>query len=210
MRVMVAMCLLGLVVSIPASAQSVLVRAGERAFEGSAGWSVGLVSDGVEVHGSASLDGRWDVGLGINRYVADFGGDDETAFTEWAPFARYFVFKETDDDTPVSLAAIAQFASARIGDEDRSWYVLGGGRLYKHLTLTDRLDLFPYLGFALAGESYSFGAAASGRSLSLTRQFGVQALIRVSEAGWLQLSVEEHGFRRDTFRAVRAAVVVRR
>src|SRR5262245_50292218 len=92
-----------------ADAQSLFILQGQRAAEGSVAWSVGPFSQGVEAHGAVSLDGRWDVGFGVNRYDADLGGDDDTRFTEWTPFARYFLFKEQDDGTPVSLAAHAQY-----------------------------------------------------------------------------------------------------
>src|SRR5688500_20166974 len=92
-----------------ASSQSLFILQGERAAEGSVGWSVGPFSNGIETHGAVSLDGRWDVGFGFNRYGVDFGGEDDSVFTEWTPFVRYFVFKEDDDATPVSLAAHAQY-----------------------------------------------------------------------------------------------------
>src|SRR5918995_2511171 len=105
--VLMAVSMLALFSSTAAS-QSLFILQGERAAEGSVGWSVGPFSSGVETHGGVSLDGRWDVGFGFNRYSVDLGGEDDSVFTEWTPFARYFLFKEDDDATPVSIAAHAQ------------------------------------------------------------------------------------------------------
>lgn len=193
----------------PASAQSLFILQGERAVEGAVAWSVGPFSNGVETHAAMSLDGRWDVGFGLNRYAADFGGDDDTTLTEWTAFGRYFLFKEDDDATPVSFAAhAALFLDDFEGDAD-GWYALAGGQLYKRLALGEGLSLYPFVGFSLAGESYSFGQGDPERSIYLTRQFGVLGLITLSGDAWLRISAEEHSFRRETYRAVRVAYVRR-
>src|SRR5688500_18695044 len=153
-----------------ASAQSLFILQGERAAEGSVGWSVGPFSNGVETHGAASLDGRWDVGFGFNRYSADLGGADDTTFTEWTPFVRYFAFKEADDATPVSLAAHAQFVQSNFEGDDEGWYLLAGGQLFKQLTLSPVLALYPFAGFSLAGESFSSGGDDADAAVYLTRQ----------------------------------------
>jgi hypothetical protein len=200
---------LTLLMTNAAAAQSLFIRQGERAAEGSVGWSVGPFSNGLEMHAGASLDGRWDVGLGFNRYSVDFGGPDDTTFTEWAPFVRYFLFKEDDDATPVSLAAHGQFFRDDFDGDDKGWYILAGAQLYKQLTLTDGFALYPYVGFALAGESYTIGGAESERAIYLTRQFGIHGQIRVTDDSWVRATAEEHSFRRETYRALRAAYVVR-
>jgi hypothetical protein len=192
-----------------ATAQSLFILQGERAAEGSVGWSVGPFSNGVELHGAGSLDGRWDVGFGFNRYSADLGGEDDTTFTEWTPFVRYFIFKEADDATPVSLAAHAQFVSDNFDGDDEAWYVLAGGQLFKQLTLTDTLSFYPFVGFSFAGESFSSAGQDAERVVYLTRQFGVHAQITLGDHVWLRVSAEEHSFRRETYRAVRAAYVRR-
>jgi hypothetical protein len=198
-----------LLTATASSAQSLYIVQGERAAEGSIGWSVGPFSNGIETHGAVSLDGRWDVGFGFNAYSADFGGPDDTTFTEWTPSVRYFLFKETDDATPVSLALHGQFVQSNFEADDEGWYVLAGAQVYKQLTLVDGFDLYPYLGFSFAGESYSLGGPDPERAVYLTRQFGVHATQRLTDRAWLRLTVEEHSFRRETYRAARAALIWR-
>ena len=191
------------------SAQSLFIAQGERAAEGSIGWSVGPFSNGVETHGAASLDGRWDVGFGFNRYSADFGGDDDTTFTEWTPFVRYFLFKEDDDATPVSFAAHAQLFQDNFEGGEEGWYVLAGGQLFKKFTLNEGFAVFPFVGFSLAGESFSLGGGEADRALYITRQFGVHGQIAIDTDSWLRITAEEHSFRRETYRAARLAYVRR-
>jgi hypothetical protein len=191
------------------SAQSLFIAQDERAAEGSVGWSVGAFSNGIEIHGAVSLDGRWDVGFGVNRYVADFGGADDTTLTEWSPFVRYFLFKEGDDASPVSFAAHAAFFQDNYEGDDEGWYVLAGGQLFKKLAMSEGFDLYPYVGFSLAAESYSFGGADAERAVYLTRQFGVHGQIALGGNAWLRITAEEHSFRRETYRAARVAYVRR-
>jgi hypothetical protein len=204
-----ATLLLTLMTAAPVAAQSLFVLDGEHAVEGAVAWSVGPFSDGVETHAAVSLHGRWDVGFGFNRYWADFGGGGDSILNEWSPFVRYFLFKEDDDATPVSLAAHAAYFLDDFGGDGEGWYALAGLQLYKKLTLSDGFSLFPYLGFSLAGESYSFGQADSDDSIYLTRQFGVHGQMSLSPDAWLRITVEEHSFRRETFRALRVAYVHR-
>jgi hypothetical protein len=195
-----------LVLAGTGEAQSLFVVQGERAVEGSAAWSVGPSSNGLELAGAASLDGRWDVGFGVNRYVLDLGGANDGTLTEWSPFARYFLFKESDDATPVSLAVHAQYVADRIDGRDGGWYVLGGGQLFKRLSLDESFALYPFLGFAVAAESFEVGGGADpDRSVYLTRQFGVHGLMTLTPRSWLRVTVEEQSFRRETYRAVRVA-----
>jgi hypothetical protein len=206
----IALHVLALVVAAtPAFGQSLFILQGERAAEGAAAWSVGPFSQGGEFHGGGSLDGRWDVGFGINRYSVDLGGPDDDTLTEWSPFARYFLFKEQDDATPVSVAARAQFVNSNYGGSDEGWYILAGGELYKRFEMNAALVLYPYVGFFLAGESYSFAGSDPDRALYLTRQFGVHGVYALGANSWLRLTVEEHSFRRETYRAVRAAYLRR-
>jgi hypothetical protein len=192
-----------------ASAQSLFIQQGERAVEGALAWSVGPFSNGVETHGAISFDGRWDVGFGFNRYAADFGGSDDTMLNEWTPFVRYFLFKENDDSTPVSLAAHAAAFLDDFDGDDEGWYVLAGAQLYKKLAMGDGFDLYPYAGFSLAGESFSFGQAEADKALYITRQFGVHGQISLGNDAWLRVTAEEHSFRRETYRAVRVAYMRR-
>jgi hypothetical protein len=192
-----------------ASPQSLFIPQGERAVEGAVGWSVGPFSNGVEAHGAVSLDGRWDAGFGFNRYFADFGGDDDTTLNEWTLFGRYFLFKEHDDSTPVSLAAHAAYFKDDYGGDDEGWYAVVGGQVFKRLGLAEGFALYPYLAFYLAGESYSFGGADAERALYITRQFGVHVLKSLGTRAWLRVTAEEHAFRRETYRAARIAYVRR-
>lgn len=205
MRVLVAAIFL--LTASTTSAQSLFIPQGERAAEGSVAWSVGPFSDGIETHGGVSLDGRWDVGFGFNRYQVDFGGADDTTLTEWTPFVRYFLFKEQDDATPVSLAVHGQYFADHFEGDDDGWYVLLGSQLFKRLTLTNGLSLYPYVGFSFAAESFTAGGADADSSLYLTRQFGIHVLVRMTDKGWLRATVEEHSFRRETYRAARIAYV---
>jgi hypothetical protein len=198
-----------LVATMTTSAQSLFVLQGERAAEGSVGWSVGPFSNGLEVQGAASLDGRWDVGFGVNRYRVDFGGDADVTLTEWSPFVRYFLFKEADDGVPVSFAAFGQFVKDTFEGSDEGWYALAGGQLYKRLTMDESLALLPYVGFSLAGESFGLNGTPPDRSVYLTRQFGVHALLSAGSEGWVRVTVEEQSFRRETYRAVRATYIRR-
>jgi hypothetical protein len=191
-----------------ATAQSLYVADGERAAEGSAAWSVGPSSNGLEVHGAASLNGRWDVGFGVNSYNVDVPGGDQT-FSEWTPFVRYFLFKEDDDSVPVSLSVGGQYFRDNYEGDDEGWYALFGATVAKRLTLSDGFSLYPYLGFSLATESYTFGDADPARSTYLTRQLGVHGLLTLTDGLWLRVTAEEHAFRRETYRAVRVAVVSR-
>ena len=190
-----------------ARGQSLFLSPGEHAAEGSIAWSVGPFSQGVEAHGAVSINGRWDVGFGVNRYNADFGGNADTTLTEWTPFVRYFWFKEDDDGVPVSVAAHAQYFHDEYSGVDKGWYALAGGDLFKKLTMTGSFAIYPYVGFSVAGESVQFSGTLPDRSVYLTRQFGVHAQVAVGGSGWLRLTVEEHSFRRETFRAARMAYV---
>ncbi|HXG88657.1 MAG TPA: hypothetical protein VNJ02_10005 [Vicinamibacterales bacterium] len=209
MRMLLLTILLALVMPLAVRAQSLFILQGERAAEGSVGWSVGPFSNGVETHAGASLDGRWDVGFGYNRYNVDLGGQDDSTFTEWTPFVRYFLFKEDDDGTPVSFAVQAQYFYDDFGADDGGWYVLGGGQIYKKLELRPELALYPFVGFSVAGESYSFGGASAERAVYLTRQFGVHGQVTFGDNTWLRVTAEEHSFRRETYRAARIALVRR-
>jgi hypothetical protein len=209
MRIVFFVAALTLLAANSARAQSLFILQGERAAEGSIAWSVGPFSNGVETHAAVSFDGRWDVGFGFNRYSADFGGPDDTTLTEWTPFVRYFLFKEDEDATPVSFALHGQFFGDNFEGGDDGWYVLAGGQLYKKLTLVDGFAFYPYVGFSLAGESYTIGGSEPERAIYLTRQFGVHGQLRMTENSWVRLTAEEQSFRRETYRAVRAAYVVR-
>ena len=191
-----------------ANAQSLFILQGDRAGEGSFSWSSGAFSNGFEFQGGASLDGRWDVGFGFNRYSVDLGGEDNATFTEWTPFVRYFLFKEDDDATPVSLAAHAQFFSDNYEGDDTGGYVLSGGQLFKKFTVTDTLAFYPFVGFSLAAESATFGGATE-RAVYLTRQLGVHAEISVMDGAWIRVTLDEHAFRRESYKAARVAYVRR-
>jgi hypothetical protein len=209
MRALLSTFLVSLLSAVSASAQSLFILQDQRAAEGAVAWSVGPFSNGIETHVAVSFDGRWDVGFGFNRYVADFGGGDDTTLTEWTPFVRYFLFKEDDDSTPVTVAAHAAFFLDDFEGGDEGWYALAGGQLYKKLSLSEGVALFPYLGFSLAAESYSIGQAEADRAFYITRQFGVHGQISLGTDAWLRVSAEEHSFRRETYRAVRVAYLRR-
>ena len=175
-----------LTAATPASSQSLFILEGERAAEGSIAWSVGPFSDGLETHGGVSLGGRWDVGLGFNRYEVDFGGADDTTLTEWTPFVRYFLFKEDDNGPPVSLSVNAQYFVDSYESDDDGWYVLLGSQLYKRLRLSDGFSVYAYIGFSFAAESFTAGDAAADRAVYLTRQLGMHAMVRMTDSAWFR------------------------
>jgi hypothetical protein len=201
--------LLWLLSAMPASAQSLFILQGQHAAEGAVAWSVGPFSNGVETYIALSLNGRWDVGFGFNRYLADFGGGDDTTLTEWTPFVRYFFFKEDDDSTPVTVAAHSAFFVDDFEGGNEGWYGLVGGQLYKKLSVSEGFALIPYVGFSLAAESYSFGQSDADRAFYITREFGVHGQISLGTVAWLRVSAEEHSFRRETYRALGVAYVRR-
>jgi hypothetical protein len=207
--VIVLVTLVGAGVAAPAPAQAVFKAQGVRAIEGSIAWSVGPFSNGIETHVAGSLDGRWDIGFGYNRFAADFGGEDDTTLNEWTPFARYFLYKEADDDAPVSLAVHAALFLDDYESSAEGWYALAGGQLFKRFGLANTVAIYPSVGFSLAAESFAFGDSDRERALYLTRQLGVHTLVSVGTDAWLRISAEEHAFRRETFRAVRAAYIRR-
>lgn len=192
-----------------ASAQSLFIAAGERAVEGSAAWSAGPSSDGLEVHGAVSLDGRWDVGIGVNRYSFEVPGSPDQTFSEWSPFVRYFLLKEADDAVPVSLSVHGQYFRDNYEGSDEGWYALFGATVTKRLSMGESFALYPFIGFSLGTESYTFGDADPARDTYLTRQLGVHGLATLADGLWLRVTLDEQAFRRETYRAVRVAVVGR-
>jgi hypothetical protein len=154
-----------------------------------------------------ALDGRWDVGFGVNRYWVDLGAGD-TGLTELTPFARYYFVKERDDASPVTLAGRAQFVADLYGGSADGWYVLVGADLSKQFEVLEDFAVIPYVNFSVAGESYGVEGAIE-RSMSLTRQLGVHGVITIRDGFWFRVTAEEQSFRRESFRALRLALVRR-
>jgi hypothetical protein len=209
MRILLITASLVVACGADAAAQSLVIRDGERAAELSTGWSVGPFSHGIESHGAVSLNGRWDLGVGFNWYSADLGGPANTRLTEWAPFVRYFLFKEDDAGAPVSVAGHVQYFRDDFQGAGDGWYAIAGAHLYKRLRLSERLALYPSVGFSVAGESFSLGGRNAERALYLTRQLGVHGLLGIGDQTWLRIVAEEQGFRRETYRALRVGLVRR-
>lgn len=203
--------LLTLTLAQDAAAQSLYLEPGQRALEGTVGWSVGPSSDGVETTVSVAFDGRVDAGMAFNRYDLDFGDGTGLSFKEYAPFMRYFAVKEGSGGAPVSLALHGQFFSADYDDEDTGWYVMTGATIYKRLGLSKTFNLYPFVGFAFAGESYSYDGGPDERAAYLTRNLGMHAAAALGASGktLLRLTVEEQSFRRETYRAARIGIVRR-
>lgn len=185
----------------PAAAQSLYLAPGERAVEVSGGWSVGPSVDGFESHVGVSLNGRWDVGLSFHVY------ED---FNEYAPFARFFVLKETEGGPPVSLDVKAQlFLDDFPSAEDKGKFVQIGTTVYKSLKLTDGFALQPFVGFAFVGESYAFGGEDAETAQYLTRDIGLHFTTATDRPWIVRATLLEQSFRRETYRAVRAAFIRR-
>lgn len=192
-----------------AVAQSLFLEPGQRAVEATAGWSFGPSSDGVETRVGVALNGRVDVGIGLNRYTLDFDDGSSSSFRESAPYVRWFAVKE-GDDAPVSLALGAQYFVSHLEGDDSGAYVMAGPTLYKRFRLSDAVELYPFLGFAIVGESYTFGGDTD-RAAYLTRSLGMIFSARLTMDGrsLLRIEVDEQSFRRETYRSARVGFVRR-
>jgi hypothetical protein len=194
---------------LPASAQSLYIPDGYRAVEVSAGWSTGPFSKGIETHAGVSLDGRWDVGVGIARYTYTFDDGFESTFSEFSPFARYFVLKQADGGPPVSLAVHGQLFVDDYSTDDSGKYVQVGTTVYRNLKLTERFALQPFVGFAFVAESYRFGDGQAERAQYLTRDLGLHFTTAVDRPWILRATLAEQSFRRETYRGARVSAIRR-
>ena len=195
--------------AVPASAQSLYMKKGERVVEGSIGWSVGPSSNGTEGVVSASVDGRVDVGISLARYTYTFDDGSKSTFNEYAPFVRFFPIKEQDGGAPVSLAISGQVFLDSYGTPDSGHYVQVGTAIYKQLKLSDSLSIQPYVGFAFVAESYTFGGGPAARAQYLTRDIGLH-FTSPPERPWIfRVTLVEQSFRRETYRGARVAVIRR-
>ena len=173
------------------------------------GWSWGPASDGFESRVAFSLDGRLDLGAGFNRYTLDFDDETTSTWTEFAPFARWFATKE-QDGAPVSVALNAQFFIDNFEGDDTGHYVMFGPTVYKQFKLSDSVMLYPFVGFSLVGESYTFGGDTDSQWY-LGRQLGLIATARIGadDRSLLRFEVEEQSFRVETYRVARVGYVRR-
>lgn len=193
----------------PAYGQSLYLKKGERAVEASAGWSTGPFSRGLETFASVSLDGRVDIGLGISRYTYDFDDGSKSSFNEYAPFVRFFAFKQEEGGPPVSLAVSGQLFVDDYGTDDSGHYVQVGTAVYRQVKLSDRFALQPFVGFGFVAESYTFGGGPADRAQYLTRDLGVHFTTATDRPWFLRMTLVEQSFRRETYRGARLSVVRR-
>lgn len=202
--------LLALATAAPASAQSLYLKKGENAVEGSIAWSVGPASNGTEGVVSAGFDGKVDVGVMIARYTYTFDDGSDSTFNEYAPFVRFFPIKEAaNGGPPVSLSINGQVFLDDYRTPDTGRYVQIGTTVYKNLKLSEGCAIQPYLGFAFVAESYSFGGAPAARAQYLTRDIGLH-LTSAPDRPWVfRLTLAEQSFRRETYRAARVSVIRR-
>jgi len=202
--------LLAIATAAPASAQSLYLKKGENAVEGSVAWSVGPFSKGVEGVASAGFDGKVDVGLSIARYTYTFDDGSESTFNEYAPFVRFFPIKEGDGGgPPVSLSINGQVFLDDYSTPDTGRYVQVGTTVYKDLKLSDGFAIQPYLGFAFVAESYSFGGAPAERAQYLTRDIGLHFTSAPQRPWVFRFTLAEQSFRRETYRAARVSLIRR-
>jgi hypothetical protein len=196
-------------VADPAAAQSLFLDRGQHAAEGTIGWSFGPSSDGVETRFGVARDGRLDLGFGFNRYVTDFDDGTSSPFTEVAPYVRWFAAKESGS-VPVSLSLGAQYFVDNFEGDDSGSYVMLGPTVYKRLKLSDSVTLYPFLGFSLVGESYTFGGHTDN-AWYLARNVGLIFTTALDADGrsLVRFEVEEQSFRRETYRAARVGYVRR-
>lgn len=197
------------IAAAPASAQSLYLKKGEKAVEGSLGWSVGPSSNGTEGVVSASVDGRVDVGLSLARYTYTFDDGSTSTFDEYAPFVRFFPIKERDGGPPVSLSISGQVFFDDYHSTDSGRYVQVGTTVYKNLKLSDRLSMQPYVGFAFVAESYTFGGGPAARAQYLTRDIGLHFTSAPDRPWIIRLTLAEQSFRRETYRGARVSVIRR-
>jgi hypothetical protein len=207
MRRLVLLCVL-LAGASPAFGQSLFLKDGDRAAIGSVGWSVGPQSTGVETFVGASLNGRIDVGFGMSHYKYTYDDGSVSKFNEWAPFVRVFLVKEGDDNAPVSLAVHGQFFIDDYATSESGNYVQAGATLYKSLKLSDEISIHPFLGFSFVDESYTPAPdSPTDRQQYLERDLGVHVTTRTDRPWFLQLTLIEESFRKETYRGARLAYV---
>ena len=201
--------LLLVLAAAPARAQSLFIERGQSAAEGVVGFSFGPSSDGVETRVGVGLDGRVDLGVGLNRYTTDFDDGTSSTFTEAAPYVRWFAVKE-GGDVPVSLALGAQYFVDNFAGDDSGSYAMLGPTVYKRLRLSDAVALHAFVGFSLVAESYTFGGDTD-RAAYLARTLGLvfTATIGGDDRSLLRFDIEELSFRRETYRAARVGYVRR-
>ena len=201
--------LLAISIAAPVSAQSLYLKKGETAVEGSLAWSVGPSSNGTEAVVSAGFDGKVDMGVMIARYTVKVDDGSDSTFNEYAPFVRFFPVKEADGGLPVSLSINGQVFLDDYSTPDTGRYVQIGTTVYKNLKVSDGFGIQPYLGFAFVAESYSFGGAPAERAQYLTRDIGLHFTSAPARPWILRLTLAEQSFRRDTYRAARVSVIRR-
>jgi len=194
--------------ALPAAAQSLYLDKGEKAVEGDAGWSTGPSSTGAEFLGSASLNGRIDVGLGIAHYTYTFSDGSTSSFTEYAPLVRYFAVKQ-QSGAPISLSLNGQLFFDEYGSSDKGSYGKFGGTVYRDVKVNDGFSLQPYVGFSFVAESYTFGGGPAARARYLTRDLGVHFTTSPKRPWIVRLTVEEQAFRQETYRAARVSLIRR-
>ena len=199
---------LSLAVAAPASAQSLHLPAGTHGVEVSAGWSVGPSSEGLETFIGASIGGRVDVGVGIHNYTVTFDDESTSSFDEYAPLVRWFPLKE-QSGAPLSLSVSGQLFVDDYGTDDEGSFVQIGTTAYKAFTLPNQWSITPFAGFAFVAESYTFGGGPADTAQYLTRDFGLH-FTSPADRGWLvRFTLLEQSFRRETYRAARAALIRR-
>jgi hypothetical protein len=205
---MVAMTLV-LAAATSATAQSLHLPAGTNGLQLGAGWSVGPSSNGVETFVGGSIGGTVDVGVQISRYTLKFDDGFESTFENYAPLVSWFPVKQ-QSGAPISLSVNGQlFVDQYDADEDSGKYVQIGTTIYKAFELGHRWTVTPFGGFAFVAESYAFGGAPAENAQYLTRDFGLHFTSPADRAWMIRFTVLDQSFRRETYRAARAAVIRR-
>jgi len=202
------MSVVGICAAAPAAAQSLHLPAGRSGLEVSAGWSVGPSSEGLETFIGASIGGRVDVGIGIHHYTVTFDDDSTSSFDEYAPLVRWFPLKE-QSGAPLSLSVSGQLFVDDYGTDDEGRFVQIGTTAYKAFTLGNEWAITPFAGFAFVAESYTFGGGPADTAQYLTRDFGLHFTSPADRAWVVRFTLLEQSFRRETYRAARAALIRR-
>jgi hypothetical protein len=207
MRVCGVTLIVSMLAAAPAAAQSLYLDTGEKAVDGSAGWSTGPASTGAEFLGSVGF-GRVDVGLGVAHYTYTFEDGSTSSFTDYAPLVRVFAVKQTAG-APISLSINGQLFFDDYGTSDKGRYGKLGTTVYRDVKVTDGFSLQPYLGFSVVAESYTFGDGPAATAQYLTRDLGVHFTTSPARPWVLRLTLEEQAFRQETYRAARLSVIRR-
>ena len=204
MRRLAVVCLLVLAGS-PAAAQSLYLAQGQHAASAGVGWSTGPASSGVESEFSVGF-GRVDLGVGISHYTFTPDTGEKSAWTEYAPFARVFLFREMTG-APVSVAVGGQFFVDDFALDNSGHYGQVSATVYKWIPVSDHFAIQPFGGFGFVAESYRYGGGDRQRAQYLTRDFGLNLSTAIDRPWMVLVTFRDQAFRTESYRSVRLSFI---